>query len=274
MEALAHKISETGETSEVREASEASEVRETSETSETSEVRDSHSKAKLADRHKMVEKHAGLVKRIAWHLSARMPSCIQVDDLVQAGMVGLLEAAGKYDSDKGASFETFAGIRIRGAMLDEIRRGDWGPRSVYRNARRVSEAVQAVEAKVGRDARDSEVAAQMQISMVEYVRILKDLKGCRLFSFEDMNEGEECRFQYSGVARKPDADLYSDRFRHALIGAIESLPEREQWVLTLYYDQELNLKEIGKLMGVSESRVSQIHSQAALRLRAALQHWK
>ena len=227
-----------------------------------------------ADTHKMVEKHAGLVKRIAWHLSARMPACVQVDDLVQAGMVGLLEAAAKYDKSKGASFETFAGIRIRGAMLDEIRRGDWGPRSVYRNARRVSEAIHAVEARVGRDARDSEVAVQLGLSIGEYVRILKDLKGCRLFSFQDMNEGEESRFQYPGTHRKPDTDLHNDRFRHALVQAIEALPEREQWVLTLYYDQELNLKEIGKLLGVSESRVSQIHSQAALRLREALQDWK
>lgn len=222
----------------------------------------------------VVEKHANLVKRIARHLSARMPASVQVDDLVQAGMVGLLEAAGKYDASKGASFETFAGIRIRGAMLDEIRRGDWGPRSVYRNSRRVSEAIQIVEARVGRDARDAEVAAELDVPLNDYFNMVKDLKGCRLFSFEDMFDSEESRFQRSGDGCTPDADLYDEKFRNALMNAITSLPEREQLVLTLYYDKELNLKEIGKLLGVSESRVSQIHSQAALRLRGRLQNWK
>lgn len=222
----------------------------------------------------MVEKHAGLVKRIARHLSARMPASVQIDDLVQAGMLGLLEASGKYDASKGASFETFAGIRIRGAMLDEIRRGDWGPRSVYRNSRRVSEAIQIVEARVGRDARDAEVAAELDVSLDEYFNMLKDLRGCRLFSFEDMFDSEESRLHRSGDKDNPDSDLLDEKFRTALLDAITLLPEREQMVLTLYYEKEMNLKEIGKLLGVSESRVSQIHSQAALRLRGRLQSWK
>ncbi|MCL6269285.1 RNA polymerase sigma factor FliA [Sansalvadorimonas sp. 2012CJ34-2] len=228
----------------------------------------------LAERTETVTKHAPLVKRIARHLSARMPASVQVDDLVQAGMVGLLEAAGKYDASKGASFETFAGIRIRGAMLDEIRRGDWGPRSVYRNSRRVSEAIQHVEARLGRDARDAEVAAELQVSLDEYFNMVKDLRGCRLFSFEDMFDSEESRLQRPGDGNTPDADLQDEKFRQALLNAIKTLPEREQLVLTLYYEKELNLKEIGKLLGVSESRVSQIHSQAALRLRGRLQNWK
>ena len=115
----------------------------------------------------MVVKHQSLVKRIANHLAARMPASVQIDDLVQSGMIGLLEAASKYDASKGASFETFAGIRIRGAMLDEIRKGDWGPRSVYRNSRRITEAVQIVEAKLGRDARDSEVAKELNVKIDE-----------------------------------------------------------------------------------------------------------
>ncbi len=222
----------------------------------------------------MVEKHTGLVRRIARHLSARMPASVQVDDLFQAGMLGLLEASGKYDASKGASFETFAGIRIRGAMLDEIRRGDWGPRSVYRNSRRVTEATQIVEARLGRDARDAEVAAELNVPLEEYFNMVKDLKGCRLFSFEDMFDSEESRLQRSGEGDRPDADLQDEKFRTALLNAIKLLPEREQMVLTLYYEKELNLKEIGKLLGVSESRVSQIHSQAALRLRSRLQSWK
>ena len=221
----------------------------------------------------LVERHTPLVKRIARHLSARMPASVQLDDLVQAGMVGLLEAARKFDVDKGASFETFAGIRIRGAMLDEIRRGDWGPRSVYRNSRRVSEAIRAVEAKLGRDSRDSEVAAEMDVSLEEYFNILQDLRGCRLFSFEDMFDSEESRLQRRSENNAPEMDLQTEKFRKALGSAIETLSEREQLVLNLYYEKELNLKEIGKVLGVSESRVSQIHSQAALRLRARLQNW-
>lgn len=221
----------------------------------------------------LVERHAPLVKRIARHLSARMPASVQLDDLVQAGMIGLLEAARKFDVDKGAGFETFSGIRIRGAMLDEIRRGDWGPRSVYRNSRRVSEATRAVESQLGRDSRNAEVAAEMDISIEEYFNIIQDLRGCRLFSYEDMFDSEESRFLRRSNNNAPEFDLHVEKFRKALRKAIETLTEREQLVLNLYYEKELNLKEIGKVLGVSESRVSQIHSQAALRLKARLQNW-
>lgn len=221
----------------------------------------------------LVDKHTSLVVRIARHLSARMPSSVQVDDLIQAGMVGLLEAAGKYDESKGASFETFSGIRIRGAMLDEIRRGDWGPRSVYRNNRRVNEATRTVEARLGRDARDDEVAAEMDIELKEYFNILKDMRGCRLFSFEDMFESEESRLPNTKGMHSPDLQLVDEKFRMDLTMAINRLPERERMVLVLYYNRELNLKEIGSMLGVSESRVSQIHSQATGRLRISLKSW-
>ncbi len=221
----------------------------------------------------LIEEHRPLVKRIANHLAARMPASVQVDDLVQSGMIGLLEAARKYDETKGASFDTFAGIRIRGAMLDEIRKGDWGPRSVYRNSRKISEAVQKVEAKLGRDARDFEVAAELNVSVDEYYTILSDLRGCRLFSFEELFDSEESRMQARSGDRGPQADIHEDRFNQALVEAINKLPEREKLVLMLYYDEEMNLKEIGKVLGVSESRVSQIHSQAAVRLRAKLYSW-
>lgn len=221
----------------------------------------------------LVELHRGLVKRIANHLAARMPASVQIDDLVQSGMIGLLEAAGKYDASKGASFETFAGIRIRGAMLDEIRKGDWGPRSVYRNSRKVSEAIQRVEARLGRDARDFEVAAELNVKVGEFYSILSDLRGCRLFSFEELFDSEESRMQARSGDQGPQADTQEEKFKYALVDAIEKLPEREKLVLMLYYDEEMNLKEIGKVLGVSESRVSQIHSQAALRLRGKLHHW-
>lgn len=221
----------------------------------------------------LVTKHYSLVKRIANHLASRMPASVQVEDLVQSGMIGLLEAASKYDATKGASFETFAGIRIRGAMLDEIRKGDWGPRSVYRNSRRIAEAVNIVEAKLGRDARDFEVAKALDMTIKDYYTILSDLRGCRLFSYEELFDSEESRMQARSGEVGPSGDAQEDRFKTDLIEAIDTLPEREKLVLMLYYDEEMNLKEIGRVLGVSESRVSQIHSQAALRLRGKLQNW-
>lgn len=221
----------------------------------------------------LVNKYTSFVVRIAKHLSAKMPSNIQVDDLIQAGMVGLLEAAGKYDIKKGASFETFSGIRIRGAMLDEIRRGDWGPRSVYRNNRRLLEATRKVEAQLGRDARDNEVAAEMEIGLQEYFNILKDIRGCRLFSFEEMFESEESRLPNTKNSYKPDLQLLKEKFRIDLAVAIDRLPDREKMVLMLYYNREMNLKEIGRMLSVSESRVSQIHSQATAKLKTILKSW-
>lgn len=224
----------------------------------------------------LVEQHAPLVKRIAHHLLMRMPASVQLDDLVQSGMIGLLEAARKYDVSKGASFETYAGIRIRGAMLDEVRRGDWAPRSVHRKSRQVAEAVKAVESRTGTDARDHEVAEELGVDLPTYYTILQDASGSRLFSFDDLSEGgEEVATPASRSATDGPAEALQDHaFRSHLAEAIEGLPEREKLVLALYYDEELNLKEIGEILGVSESRISQIHSQAALRLRARLEDWR
>ncbi|TFH73336.1 RNA polymerase sigma factor FliA [Gammaproteobacteria bacterium LSUCC0112] len=220
--------------------------------------------------------HAPLVKRIAHHLLMRMPSSVQLDDLVQSGMIGLLEAARKYDVSKGASFETYAGIRIRGAMLDEIRRGDWAPRSVHRKSREVADAVRAVESRTGTDAKDHEVAEELGIDLESYHNILQDASGSRLFSFDDLTEsgGDSVLEAVNEEIAGPSEELQEESFRHHLAEAIDGLPEREKLVLSLYYDEELNLKEIGEVLGVSESRVSQIHSQAALRLRSRLQEWK
>ncbi|MFT7244622.1 MAG: RNA polymerase sigma factor for flagellar operon FliA [Candidatus Azotimanducaceae bacterium] len=219
----------------------------------------------------LVRDYAQLVKRIAHHMVARMPSSVQPDDLIQSGMIGLLEAAGKYDPAKGASFETYAGIRIRGAMLDEIRKGDWVPRSVHRNVREVGNTMKLLENKLGRDASDREVAEAMGVSLADYFNILKDSQGSKLFSFEEiLGTGE------SGVASNspnPMDQIQHRDFQRCLAEAIATLPEREQLVLSLYYDDELNLREVGEVLGVSESRVSQIHSQAALRLRSKLEEW-
>ncbi len=227
--------------------------------------------------HDLIEQYAPLVKRIAYHLLGRLPSTVVLDDLVQAGMIGLLEAAKKYDVSKGASFETYAGIRIRGSIIDEVRRGDWTPRSVHRNGRRITEAIKKVEAELGRDASDAEIAAEMDISVAEYHDLLKDSVESRLFSFEELTNPDDESSQgeqLSGDDPGPDGHVQKDAFTRALAQAIDTLPEREKLVMALYYDEELNLKEIGEVLGVSESRVSQIHSQAAHRLRGRLRDWQ
>ncbi len=221
----------------------------------------------------LVERHAILVKRIAHHLSNRIAGSVDVEDLIQAGMIGLLEAASNFEPSRGASFETFAGIRIRGAMLDEVRRSDWTPRSVHQKLRRVTEATRSVEARTKRDASDAEVAEELGLTMEEYHKVLCDATSCRLFSLEQSQE-QNHYFEPAGeIEPEPFAGTSDDAFRSALAEAIGKLPEREGMVLSLYYDDELTLKEIGAVLGVSESRVSQIHSKAVVRLRARLTEW-
>ena len=188
-------------------------------------------------------------------------------------MIGLLEASRKYDKSRGASFETYAGIRIRGAMIDEIRKGDWVPRSVHRNSRKVSEAVKRVEASLGRDATDKEIAGQLGMSLKEYYTVIQDTMCGYLFSFDSLIGEEEPEDQSVGGSSSPLEGIQKSTLRNKLAEAISQLPEREQLVIALYYDEELNLKEIGQVIGVGESRVSQIHSQAAVRLRAKMQEW-
>lgn len=222
----------------------------------------------------LVTRYAPLVKRIAYHLLNRLPPSVQADDLIQAGMIGLLEASKNYDPTQGASFDTYAGIRIRGAMLDEIRRSDWTPRSVHRKAREVAEAMRRVEQREGRDARDTEVAEVMGLSLTEYHQILLDATGCRIFSLDELTAvGELSAENGRVVPASPYDGLQRDSFRKALAEAIAGLPERERLVIALYYDEGFNLREIGQVLGVSESRVCQIHSQATMRLRARLGDW-
>jgi RNA polymerase sigma factor for flagellar operon FliA len=230
--------------------------------------------AEFASSNELVVLHEPLVKRIAYHLMSRLPASVQADDLIQAGMIGLIEASRKFDPDQGASFETYAGIRIRGAMLDEIRRTDWTPRSVHRKAREVAEAVRRIENEMGRDARDVEVAQEMGISLEEYHKILQDSTGCRIFSFEDPGMlGEEGMSQSGRHVDQPLENLQKTDFKQGLADEIKGLPERERLVMALYYDEELNLREIGEILGVSESRVCQIHGQALIRLRARMGEW-
>jgi len=222
----------------------------------------------------LVTVYASLVKRIAYHLMSRLPPSVQVDDLIQAGMIGLLEASGNYDASQGASFETYAGIRIRGSMLDEIRKGDWAPRSLHRKVREITKAVRELEGEHGRDARDQEVAERLGITLDEYYQTLQNANGYRIFSFEELPSGEEGMTKsLTDTIKGPLEGVENQHFREALAEAISTLPERERLVMSLYYNEELNLRETGDVLGVSESRVCQIHAQALIRLRSRMEDW-
>lgn len=229
----------------------------------------------LNDRNELVERHAPLVKRIAHHLIARLPASVLVDDLIQAGMIGLLEASRNFDGSKGASFETFAGIRIRGSMLDEIRKGDWTPRSVHKNGRAITAAINQVERETGRDARDVDIAQKLEVSLEVYHQMLSEVSAGKIIGIEDMGVTEDVvTTELNKGTDSPFEDLLQGSFQKALAHAITTLPEREAIVLSLYYDEELNLREIGDVLDVSESRVSQIHSQAMLKLKSKMQTWR
>lgn len=219
----------------------------------------------------LIKTHSILVKRIAYHLLSRLPQSVLLDDLMQAGMLGLLEAVRHYDESKGASFETYAGIRIRGYMLDEVRRNDWVPRSVYRNSRMISAAVKQVENRLGRDAKDHEVALELGISLEEYHEMLNDSAGAHLYGFDDVGVTDDMiTDDAQGLLSEPHVNVMHSDMKHRLSQIIDGLPQKERLVLSLYYEQDLNLKEIGDVLGVSESRVSQIHSQATHRIKSRL----
>lgn len=218
--------------------------------------------------------HAPLVKRIAFHLHSRLPPSVQVEDLIQAGMIGLLEAMSNYDATQGASFDTYAGIRIRGSMLDEIRVGDWTPRAVRRQNRELVKAVKEVEDHKGGEATDAEVAQHLGVSIVDYHKMVGNAAGSRIFSLDDDSLGGDWHDSVAGNPDSaPDIVHHGQAFKQAVVEAIEELPERERLVMALYYDEELTLKEVGAVLELSESRVCQIHGQALVRLRARLDEW-
>jgi len=213
----------------------------------------------------LVSLHLPLVKRIAHHLAVKLPAHIEIDDLIQVGLIGLLRAKEDYQPDSGAIFSTYATIRIRGAMMDELRARDWLPRSVQKNLGKVAKAVQGAEQRLGRSPTDSDVATELGISLGDYHELLGDVSLARLTPVEDVETvpGD----------MEPDREVTESLRATALSDAIKELPEKEQLMMSLYYVDNLNLKEIGLVLEVSESRVSQIHGQAIARLKSRLKDW-
>jgi len=227
-----------------------------------------------SDRNHLLTQHAPLVKKLAHLMRAKLPPSVEVDDLIQAGMIGLLDAISRYEETHGAQFETYAVQRIRGAMLDELRSSDWMPRNMRQNMRKIEVAMTEMQQKLGRPPTESEVAARLKMSLAEYQDMLADAGGHQLVYYEDFQDGEAGEHFLDRYCTDSSADplqaLMNTGFRSAVIEAIEALPEREKILMGLYYEQEMNLKEIGAIMGVSESRVCQLHSQAVARMRARL----
>ena len=227
-----------------------------------------------SDKNQLLKDHAPLVKKLAHQMKAKLPPSVEVDDLIQAGMIGLLDAVNRYEETHGAQFETYAVQRIRGSMLDELRSSDWMPRSMRQNMRKIEVAMNTLQQRLGRPPNETEVAKQLKLSLAEYQDLLTDGGGHQLVYYEDFHDGEGNEHfldRYcTDESNDPLKALMNTGFRQAVIDAILALPEREKILMGLYYEQEMNLKEIGAVMGVSESRVCQLHSQAIARMRAFL----
>jgi RNA polymerase sigma factor for flagellar operon FliA len=232
-----------------------------------------HDSGNRIDTDRLVVSYAPLVKRLAYQMMSRLPASVEVEDLIQNGMMGLLDAINRFEEGMGAQFETYAVQRIRGAMLDGLREADWAPRSTRRDMRRIEAAINALEQKYGRPPSESEIAGYLKLELSEYQRMLQDARGHQLIYFDDYSseDGEDFLEHHLGQAdANPLALLEDANSKAKLVEAIQNLPEREKMVMALYYDEDLNLREIGEILNVTESRVCQLHSQAVARLRALM----
>lgn len=227
------------------------------------------------DRNAMIRQHVPLVRRIAHHMIAKLPPNVELDDLIQVGMMGLAEALSRYEATQGVQFETFASQRIRGAMIDELREGDWMSRTSRKSQKDIEHAVRRLEQKLGRSPLESEIAEELGMALADYQSLLGKVRGTQLVYLEDMTHGDD---DEEGFLDRHTADNAADplemlrdhRLRQALVQAINTLPEREQHIMGMYYEHDMNLKEIAAVLGVTESRVCQLHSQAIARLRAKM----
>lgn len=232
------------------------------------------------DNSHVLKEHQPLVRKIALQMLARLPSNVELDDLIQAGMIGLLDATARFQEESGAQFETFVSRRIRGAMLDELRANDWGSRSMREAGRRVEKAIQSLEHQLGRPPSEGEIAKELKMGIEEYQGLLQEVQGCQLLYVEDVApEGSESSFldqntthvrSQRGLGSDPLQQLLENGFRGQLVDAVKALSERDQVLLSLYYEEDLNLQEIAEALGVTKGRVSQLHSQTISRLRASL----
>lgn len=228
----------------------------------------------------LISEHIGLVRRLAVQLAARLPANVELDDLLQAGLMGLMDAARRYQHDPEAQFETYATTRIRGAMLDELRSQDWLPRSVRSKARAIEQAITQLSHRLLRPPFEREIAEEMGLSIEDYRRLLEEARGVQVIHFEDLLEGQDRRGQRQdefAVTEQatmnegaPFGSMVRDGLRKAIQEAINELPERERLLLSLQFEQDLTQKEIAAVLGLTEGRISQLRSQAIVRLRTSL----
>jgi len=227
------------------------------------------------DRNAMIRQYQPLVRKLAHHMMAKLPANVQVDDLIQVGLIGLSDALARYEAAQGVQFETFATQRIRGAMLDELRENDWMSRGSRKSQKDIEQALRRLEHRLGRSPLESEIATELGMSLADYQTLLGKVRGTQLVYLEDMGRGtdDEDSFLDHHVADTevdPLNMLGNQRLRQALVDAIKNLPEREQLIMSMYYEQDMNLKEIAAVLGVTESRICQLHSQSIARLRAKM----
>jgi len=227
------------------------------------------------DRNALIRQYQPLVKRLAHHMMAKLPPSVEVDDLIQVGLIGLAEALTRYEAAQGVQFETFATQRIRGAMLDELRGNDWMSRGSRKSQKDIEVAMRRLEHRLGRSPVESEIAAELGMALADYQSLLGKVRGTQLVYLEDMARNGEDDDSYldrhvADTAADPLNMLRDQRLRESLVVAIKGLPEREQFIMSMYYEQDMNLKEIAAVLDVTESRVCQLHSQSIARLRAKM----